>query len=247
VLGPFQVEMPPLTLQPKDSQPDAGSRKAGPVGWWKLDEVGGSTAVNAAGNKLTGRLHGKPRWAPDSGMHGGALKLDGQSDWVELADSSDLDLRGGLTVAVWIKMQPEAKVGGTLLAKGDAWRLQRAWGKGHLEFNLTGPQVNKKGKPAILVFKEPLKGNEWHHVAGVYDGKTAVLYVDGEPRDSSNASGAIAANNVPVSLGENASVRGRFFDGWIDEARLYAHGLSAEEIKSLFREGRSELAAGGAK
>jgi hypothetical protein len=237
VLGPFQVEKRPLTLHPKDAKPDAGSGRAGPVGWWKLDETGGSTAANAAGNKLTGKLHGKSRWAPDAGARGGALEFDSRRDWVEFADTSDLDFRGGLSVAVWIKTHAEAKPGGTLLAKGEAWRLQRAGGKGHLEFALTGPQVNKKGKSPSVAFKQPMKDNEWHHVVGVYDGKRIALYVDGEEKDVGTASGPISVNNVPVTLGENAASRGQLFDGWLDDARLYTRGLSAEEVKTLFREG----------
>jgi hypothetical protein len=121
VLGPFQVEKHPLTLHPKDAKPDAGSERAGPVGWWKLDETSGSTVANAAGNKLIGKLHGKPSWTPDAGIRGGALELDGRRDWVEFADTSNLDFRGGLTVAVWIKTHAGDKSPGTLLAKGEGF------------------------------------------------------------------------------------------------------------------------------
>ena len=217
------------------------------MGWWKLDETSGSTAANAAGNKLIGTLHGKPRWSPDAGIRAGALELDGLRDWVEFADSRDLDLRSGLTAAVWIRTRPDDKAPGMLLAKGEAWRLQRMGGKHYLEFALTGPQADEKGKSPRAVFKEPLEDHEWHHIVGVYDGKKVALYINGEQRDAVSASGFISVNNVPVTLGENAANRGRLFNGWLDEARLYARGLSAEEVKTLFREGRSELAARGAK
>jgi len=235
VLGPFEVEKRPLTLHPKGSKPATGSTTAGPVGWWKLDEKSGGTAANASGNKLTGTLYGKPRWSPD-GVRGGALELDGERNWIEFADSANLDLRGGLTVAVWIKPRAGDKSPGTLLAKGEAWQLQRLGGKGHLEFSLTGPAINKKGKRPIATFKQPLKDNEWYHVVGVYDGKRSALYVDGEEKDGDPATGAIAVNNVPVTLGENITGRGRLFNGWLDEARLYTRGLSAAEVKALYRE-----------
>lgn len=239
VLGPFQVVKPSLTLRPKDARPGADSEKAGPVGWWKLDESGGSTAANAAGNNLMGELHGQPRWTPEAGGHGGALEFDSQRDWVEFPDSTDLDFRNGLSVAVWVKARRVGKATDTLLAKGEAWRLHRLGGKGDLEFVLTGPQTtgSSKGKAPSVVFKGPLEDNQWHHIAGVYDGKRIVLYVDGEEQDAVSASGPISANNVPVTLGENAASRGRLFGGWLDDARLYTRALSAEEVKALHGEG----------
>lgn len=233
------MEERPLTLHPKDAKPDAGAESAGPVGWWKLDETSGGTVANAAGNQLTGQLHGKPRWSPDAGARGGALECDGQCDWVEFADTRDLDYRGGLTVAVWIKARAIGKATETLLAKGEAWRLQRSGGEGDLEFVLSGLEGTgaSKGKPPSVVFKQSLEVNQWHHVVGAYDGKRIALYVDGAEKDAFSASGPIAVNNVPVTLGENDASRGRLLHGGLDDARLYTRGLSAAEVKTLFREG----------
>ncbi len=242
MLGPFQVVKPSLTLHPKDTKPATGSEKAGPVGWWKLDESSGTTAVNAAGNKLNGQLSGNPRWSPGGGALGGALEFDGQRDWIEFADSGDLDFRNGLTVAVWVKPRAVGKTPETLLAKGEAWRLHRIGGTGNFEFALTGPQTTgaSKGKSPNLVFKEALTDDHWHQLVGVYDGKRIALYVDGEEKAAVTASGALAVNNVPVTLGENAASRGRLFGGWLDDARLYNRGLSAEEVKALHTDGATK-------
>jgi hypothetical protein len=88
----------------------------------------------------------------------------------------------------------------------------------------------------LAACKQSLEDNQWHHIVGVYDGKRIVLYVDGEEKDAVTASGTVRVNNAPVTLGENAVNRGRHFGGWLDDARLYARGLSAEEIKALHRE-----------
>ncbi len=239
VLGPFQVLKRPLTLLAKDAKPEAGAEKAGPVGWWKLDESSGNTAANAAGNKMTGELHGKPRWSPDSGAQGGALEFDGQHDWVEFADSSDLDCRSGVSVAVWMKARAVGLAADTLLAKGDSWRLHRVGRGGELEFALSGPATtgDSKAKLPLATFKPSLEDNQWHHIVGVYDGKRIALYVDGEEKNAVTAAGTVRLNNAPVSLGENAFSRGRHFGGWLDDARVYTRGLSAEEVKALYGEG----------
>ena len=62
-----------------------------------------------------------------------------------------------------------------------------------------------------------------------------MLYLDGTEEGSVAATGTVTPNNVPVALGENALSRGRFFNGWMDDVRLYNRGLSAEEVQSLYR------------
>ena len=236
-LGPFQVVKPPLPLLTKDTKPAAGSEKAGPVGWWKLDETTGSTVANAAGNGLQGQVLGEPRWA--TGARGGALEFDGKRNWVEFADAGDFDFRSGVTIAVWIKARAAAKTTETLLAKGDAWRLQRGGGRGTLEFLLSGPQPAgaNKGKPPKVEFKQSIEDSQWHHVVGSYDGKRIALYVDGEEKETVAASGVLALKNVPITLGENEESPGRLLNGRLDDVRLYTRGLSAEEVKTLFGEG----------
>jgi hypothetical protein len=234
VLGPFQVLKPPLTLRPKQP-PRTGPVLAAPVAWWKFDEESGETAANAAGPLLAGRLEGDPRWAPDQGRHQGSIELDGVDDWIECTDSTDLGIRENLSVSVWIKPRMTPPGGDTLLAKGEAWGLQRLGDTGELEFTLTGPQPGgpaKRDAPRV-VCKRTLADDQWHHVVAVYDGKRMALYVDGAEVDSMNASGLIALNNLPLALGDNAANRGHRWNGWLDDARLYDRGLTVEEIKTL--------------
>ncbi len=238
MLGPFQVLKPSLTLRPKETKPKAGSAQAGPIAWWKLDESSGATAANAAGTKFVGQLHGKPSWSPDQGKHNGALVLDSVNDWYEVADSTDLDFQNGLAMAAWFKARPVGKAADTLLAMGDVWRLQRNGGNGDLEFALSGPKTSgaDKNKPPRVVCKRSLEDDQWHHIAAAYDGKQIALYVDGERADAVIASGELALNNIPLSVGENAGTRGRHLGGLLDDVRLYDRGLSAEEVKALFTE-----------
>jgi hypothetical protein len=234
VLGPFQGLKPPLTLRPK-APAQAGAGTTGPVAWWKLDESSGSTAANAAGTNLTGQLKGQPRWAPDQGHNQGALEFDGADTWVECADSADLGFGESLSVAVWFKATPNGKAGDTLLAKGSAWQLVHRRGeKPEVELLLNGPQPTGKtaGPLPRAVCPAPTDG-QWHHLAGVYDGTKAVLYLDGVEKASAAVSGPIAWNNLPVTFGESAANRGRRWSGWLDDARLYARALSAGEVKAL--------------
>jgi hypothetical protein len=234
VLGPFQVLKPPLTLRPKAAA-RGSPETTGPVAWWKLDEASGATAVSAAGTNLTGTIHGQPRWAPDQGRLQGALEFDGAGNWIECADSRDVNPGERLSVAVWFKVRAEGKGGDTLVAKGSAWQLlHRTGGKPEVEFAFVGPQPSgkSKGPPPRTACPAPTDG-QWHHLAGVYDGTKAVLYLDGVEKASAPVSGPVAWNNLPVTLAGNAAHRGELWSGWLDDARLYARALSAEEVKAL--------------
>jgi hypothetical protein len=240
VLGPFEVIKRPLTIGTAAIAGEGGPAKSGPLIWWKLDETQGATVKNAAGQKLGGAVYGSPRWAPGQGQNGGALEFDGERNWVEAVGSEDLDFQGGLTLATWFKVRKFNGSGDTLFAKGDSLRLQRHGSKGALEFTLRGPMIKKPGtssggQQVNFTTKREVDDGEWHHAAVTYDGNRVVLYLDGTEEASAEASGHVSANNLPVSLGENCSSPGRWFNGWMNDTRVYSRGLTAEEIKELSR------------
>jgi beta-galactosidase len=59
------------------------------------------------------------------------------------------------------------------------------------------------------------------------------IYVDGRLDASKPRHGAIGTNNYPVCIGENAENNNRYFNGLIDDVRIYNYALSADEIKAL--------------
>lgn len=239
MLGPFEVLKRPLTLRSPDAKPAAnGSGQAGSLAWWKFDETDGVTVSDAAGNRHNGMVQGPPLWKPDQGVQGGALEFDGARSWVECSDSDSLELRDALSISAWFKGRSSDQPLQTLMAKGEAWRLQRQGDKGQLEFALIGPQTTgaSKSKPPTILSKRKVEDDLWHHVAGVYDGQRMVLYLDGVADGAVSATGPIAVNNVPVTLGENGLSRGRFFNGWLDNARLYGRALSADEVRRQYQE-----------
>ena len=78
-----------------------------------------------------------------------------------------------------------------------------------------------------------VNADEWHHVAGVYDGRVMKLYVDGKLDATKPWAGGIAKNNSDVLIGENVEQPNRCFDGLIDDVRIYNYALSESEIKAL--------------
>jgi hypothetical protein len=71
----------------------------------------------------------------------------------------------------------------------------------------------------------PLRRNTWSHLAGTFGGATLRLYVNGTLVASQPAAGPIATSASALRLGGN-SVWGEYFQGRIDEVRVYNRALS---------------------
>src|SRR6185437_16551675 len=69
----------------------------------------------------------------------------------------------------------------------------------------------------------------WTHLAATFDGTTERLYVNGTQVSSLAVSGSILTSTSPLKIGGNA-IWGEYFNGMIDEVRVYNRALSAGEI-----------------
>ena len=73
--------------------------------------------------------------------------------------------------------------------------------------------------------------NTWTHVALTYDGATLRLYVNGSQAATRAATGAIQTTTNPLWIGGNQPY-GEYFQGLIDEARVYNRALTQTEIQN---------------
>ena len=91
---------------------------------------------------------------------------------------------------------------------------------GGLSATVSGPSfiVNTENGPLSILGKGTLLPG-WHHVAGVYDGKTIKLFIDGMLEGEQTGSGAIQMNEVPVAIGRLYESSARF-KGIVDEVRI---------------------------
>ena len=69
--------------------------------------------------------------------------------------------------------------------------------------------------------------------------KAAQLYreLDGKVDACKSWTGGIAVNDFDVLIGENAEQKGRFFDGLIDDVKIYNYALKESDIMALYNEG----------
>ena len=210
------------------------------VGYWKLDEGGGTRILDSSGKGNDGTIFNKPTWI--AGVNGGALEFHGLGvaggggDYISVPHKASLDITGATSIALWIKPgadDPEGKATTTapmakaLSTASVSWSFQVRYGWGGAPQPFMAFTFNTSPRAWAFVGKK-LTRDEWCHIACSYDGKTLKAYLNGAQTDSTPM-GAITSSPTPVLIGT---------DGWgcdwigaIDDVRIYNHGISESEIQ----------------
>jgi hypothetical protein len=82
-----------------------------------------------------------------------------------------------------------------------------------------------------------LAPNTWTHVAATYDGARLTVWINGWRSGSMPVTGRTCSNNRPLAVGAKnypaAGLLEAFWDGQIDDVRLYRRALTATQIRGL--------------
>ena len=180
--------------------------------------------------KLNGAVGNGARFVP--GKIGQALEFTREGDSRARVNKVGLigRLSDKITVTAWVKIEDYKDAGGIIAKRADnvATPFSLSIGKeGQMGFEgnngqgwdnlFTGPNVVPKG--------------QWFHLAFVYEaGNEARFYVNGKQVGARKVSRALASNDQDFVLGADPFRGG--FKGALDEVKLFAAALSAEQIQS---------------
>ena len=198
----------------------------GLVGAWSFNAGTGTTATDSSGFGNTGTLNGAT-WT-QSGQLGSALLFDGVNDRVDIPDSASLGLTTGMTLEAWVRPTTTTGWRSVLVKERPGGRVYSLYSSD----NAGRPSTYLRLKSDVgLVGPAALPANTWSHLATTYDGTTHRLYVNGSQVASVSRSGKIGTSPRPLRIGGNA-VFGEWFNGTIDEVRVYNRALTAAEISA---------------
>jgi len=198
---------------------------------YTFDEVSGKTAPDLSGNKIDATLVGDARIVDDP-VRGKVLELDGNGDWVDCGNDLLFGMVEEITISSWIKASGPLGIWRTVIAKGTSWKLQ-GW-TDTLKFVCGVNVPGDIGVDSGVLGKKAVSDGCWHHVAGVYNGQTATLYIDGQHDVMAAVVGSIAANSYNVWIGSDSHRKERALNGRIDDVRIYSYALTAAEVKGLY-------------
>ena len=94
-----------------------------------------------------------------------------------------------------------------------------------------------------MIGTSELRDNAWHHVAGLWDGSVAKVYVDGTMQKDSPWSYPPASTTAALGIGKRLGGWGGFlpFLGTIDEVAIYNRALDTAEIQQHYQDGLAGL------
>jgi hypothetical protein len=210
----------------------------GPAGYWKLDEGSGSTTGDASGNGATGTLQGGVSWT--SGVFGSGLNFDGSTGYVSVPApaGSALNLNANaVTLAAWINTNSLTTQQAILLrglsdgpAGAGGTQGYGLWinSNGHVNLGAAGG-----GNFDSLTALTP----GWHQVTGIINGSASKIYIDGVDRTPTGVNVNVTSSSQNLIIGaarNNANnAYSAFFNGRIDDVRVYNRALSLAEVQAL--------------
>ena len=199
---------------------------------YAFDENNGTSTMDASGLNNTGTLSGAT-WTT-SGKFGNALSFNGTNARVTIPDTASLDLTTGMTLEAWV--YPTALSGGTT----NGWRtviLKEAGNTASYDLyanqdtNRPSSYLSIGGINRGVVGPSQLPLNTWTHLAATYDGAQQRLFINGTQVAQRAQSGSALISSGPLRIGGN-SVWGEFFQGVIDNVRIYKSALTAAQIQA---------------
>jgi hypothetical protein len=203
----------------------------GLVAAYSFNAGSGTTVADNSGNGHTGTISGAT-WSTQ-GKYGNALSFDGFNDWLTVADAPGLDLTTGMTLEAWVFPT----------AQGNNWRnviiKERAGGEvynlySNIDAGVPVVYVIRASAPAVpldAAGQTQIPLNTWTHMTATYDGSVLRLFVNGTQVGSRAVSGALLTSTGALRIGGN-SIWGEFFQGRIDEIRIYNRALAQMEIQT---------------
>lgn len=212
-------------------------------GWWKFDEGEETIAHDSAGDNngtLADSPH-DPAWVDDP-VRGWCLDFDGD-DYVELDHAVDALKAGAVTISAWIRRDETES---TYLPIVSTYYREEGNHYGYLLYvkNTAQPWQDPIYEPIFYLAPEKAESGvsintvDWFHLAGTYDGSDLKIYVDGELKDTNPESGLTGYyepyDDTYIGYEDNISEPGEppsvYFDGKIDDVRVYRRALSIFEI-----------------
>lgn len=223
----------------------AGAKAVSPaiVLMYRFDTHTGTAVPDASSSRLTGTLvNTDPGTAYVTGVAGRkqALNLSAASrQYVDVPQSDALDVNR-FTLAALVRYTgvttPDTLDRWEVLEKAGAYWLNIRT-DGHVRAGgfFGGCANNRYWKYFDSTGTVPT--NTWTHVAATYNGSRLTIYIGGVASGSFAVTGTTCANDEPLAVGaKNAPAKGileAFWDGQLDDVRVYNKALTAAAVANL--------------
>ena len=199
--------------------------KSGLMAAYGFEEISGTTVADASGNGNHGAISNAVRIT--TGHSGNALRFNGANAWVTVNDSTSLNLLTGLTLEAWVYPKLLTHGGKAIIIKekygGEVYSLYASE-----DVNRPTSYFNDGNYQGVAGLNS-LPLNQWTHLVATYDGRYQRLYLNGKEVANSKQNGLIQQSTNVLRIGGN-SLWSEYFQGYIDEVRIYNRALTRAEV-----------------
>jgi hypothetical protein len=204
----------------------------GLVAHWNFDEGRGDIAKDVSGHGHDATLK-NVEWV--ASPRGYALRFDSKADLARYGGLDSMNLSGDVTLAVWVKTDSAAAPNTHRLIFGDSGAgVQRNLHLSLDSYNrLSFEWADGRSNDSLLAPASLLNGL-WKHVAVVADSRAmqVMMYVDGV--EVARKPMSLPISKAPTKERLTGWFYNGFFQGELDDIRLYNRALTAKEIRWLF-------------
>jgi hypothetical protein len=192
----------------------------------------------------TGTIYGASRTATDGGQWsnrsdvvfstGSALQFEGTDDYVDAGNGASLNITGDFTYSAWYKLSAITSATQDIL--GESMGLNDYTSPIQLAVTSTGISRIWMGSGTAQIQVADVHTdliNTWYHISATISGTSIKLYKNGILVNTGTFTGTrqVVLNKLTIGA---ASTTSRFFNGTIDEVRIYNRALSSDEISRLY-------------
>ena len=234
------LEVYGLAVVNKAMQISGGTGGVSITGGLFIQDVLVETATDSSGNDNTCWLYNGPTWRPAGGQVGGALEFDGVDDTMEDPQASSyLNGLSAITISLWVKSDVRGKDRGILFTRnptgsdeelGLRYDKSGAYGGGR---RVIKASIRTTWGYTQIESTSNVQVTDWQHIAIVWEsGSSLKLYINGELNaltyDKEGPVSGTISGVQKLMLGQGT--KGRYWDGKIDDVRIYNRVLSEDEI-----------------
>jgi prepilin-type N-terminal cleavage/methylation domain-containing protein len=206
------------------------------IGIWDFDECNGSIATDRSGFGNNGSLQGMTlpaAWSTDTpDGKGCSLIFDGSNDYIEMGSPSALDITGSYTTSAWIIKNVNSGYLG-IVGRHDNNGYNLALDGSGTTLRL---DMMKSVSYDAFTSSKVITNGVWHHVAAVYDAalQKVYFYFDGALTETFGATNTYLLTPATSFIIGWEGYGGRYWNGKIDNVRLFSKPLTASEIGRLY-------------
>ncbi|MCE2400598.1 LamG domain-containing protein [Candidatus Poribacteria bacterium] len=191
-----------------------------------FDEGNGDTTADISANKFKGTIN-NAEWV--EGVVGQALQFNNGAVTVP---AFGVDEPAEMTIELWFK--PTEKIAGG--DRIDIMYRGNGGGRPHLTFNrggiLFGCYVATKAKEFQVVSTYNAFEPQWYYLVLTQDKDKAIMYIDGKKDGEADSGGDVRMDFGVHGMSIGANTGGsNFFNGTIDEVKMWSVALTAEDVK----------------